>query len=218
MCGRYTLKTNLSELMQIFQAEADNELDLAPRHNIAPTETVPVVRADPTDKRRELVMLRWGLIPFWAKDPKIGNRMINARAETIAEKPSFRQAFQSRRCLIPADGFYEWKKVDRQKIPYLIDRPNHQPFAFAGLWEHWQKDGQDISSCTIITTTPNSLMAELHDRMPVILPNDQYPLWLDPDCRDLSQLEPLLCPCPSDFLKCVPIEQPKNDPQKKLFN
>jgi putative SOS response-associated peptidase YedK len=152
MCGRFTLRTPPHLLAKQFQL--DDVADLAPRYNIAPTQDVAVVRLNPSTEKRELSMLRWGLIPFWAEDPKIGYSTINARAETVATKPSFREAFKKRRCLVVADGFYEWQKTDGQKQPYLIHLKDNSPFAFAGLWERWRKGEQAIESCSSVVPSP----------------------------------------------------------------
>jgi putative SOS response-associated peptidase YedK len=165
MCGRYTLRISVDSLVEAFEIE-EYPPSLNPSYNIAPTQEVAAVVEE--DEKRKLEMLRWGLIPSWAKDPAIGNKMINARAETVSEKPSFRKAFKVRRCLILADGFYEWQKTDNGKQPYHIKMQDDSPFAFAGLWETW-KNGEEIRSCTIITTDANDLMGEIHHRMPVIL-------------------------------------------------
>jgi putative SOS response-associated peptidase YedK len=169
MCGRYTLYTPTPEaLADQFGLAAVPPL--APRFNIAPTQAVPAVRACTDRPSRELVLLRWGLVPSWADDVSIGNRLLNARAETVASKPSFRTAFRRRRCLLPADGFYEWKAAGKKKQPYHFHLQDGQVFAFAGLWEEWQRDGEAIFSCTILTTSANDLLVRYHDRMPVILP------------------------------------------------
>jgi putative SOS response-associated peptidase YedK len=214
MCGRFTLKTSGKVMAQAFGLA--EEPTLQPRYNIAPTQPVPIIRvlrANPETKQRELVPLRWGLVPSWADDPAIGNRMINARAESVASRPSFREALKYRRCLVPADGFYEWKKEGSRKQPVYIRRKDGQPFAFAGLWEEWERGGEVIESCTIITTEANDLMAEYHDRMPVILCPKDYDLWLDPDVQDPNLLEPLLRPCPSDELEVYPVSRLVNDPR-----
>jgi len=180
----------------------------APRFNIAPSQPVAVVRLAPGlhDSRRELVQLRWGLIPSWAKDPAMGNRMINARAETVAEKPAFRAALRRRRCLIPADGFYEWQRTGGQKQPYFIHLRDDRPFAFAGLWEAWEgPDHAAVESCTILTTGPNELILPIHNRMPVILAPDAYQLWLDPALQQPGQLEDLLVPYPADEMTAQPV-------------
>ncbi len=174
---------------------------LVPNKDIRPTQRVLVVRTT-ADGEREGALLRWGLIPRWARDPSIGNRMINARAETLAEKPSFREALRRRRCLIPADGFYEWKKIGRQKQRYLIRAANDDHLlALAGLWESWQAgDGSELESCTIVTTQPNDLLRPIHDRMPLILTTEQYQRWLDPQTSEAAALRPLLAPYPRDDL------------------
>lgn len=211
MCGRFNLRTPASELIEIF--ELVRSFDASPRYNIAPTQPVLTVRKSETG--REPAFLHWGLIPSWSKDPAIGSRMINARAESVASKPSFRSAFRRRRCLIPADGFYEWKKTGpRTKQPYHIRLANGRPFAFAGLWEHWEgSDSSVIESCTIITTDANERLAEVHDRMPVILHRDDYNLWLDPDNDDRAALEALLTPYPAEEVTFDPVSQSVNNPR-----
>jgi putative SOS response-associated peptidase YedK len=157
--------------------------------------------------------LRWGLIPSWAKDPAIGSRMINARAETVGEKPSFRTAFRRRRCLIPADGFYEWQKLGTRKQPHYIHLTGRRPFAFAGLWEHWRSpDGESVDTCVIITTEPNELMAELHNRMPVILHPRDFALWLDPAVQEGNKVRPLLAPYPPEEMSAYAISTAVNRP------
>jgi len=180
---------------------------LAPRYNIAPTQLVICVRPLITDPlMREAVLLKWGLIPFWAKDASIGSRMINARSETVAEKPAFRKAFQARRCIIPADGFYEWQKLsDGTRQPWFIHQPDDTPFGFAGLWESWKpKDGEEIQSCTILTTDANADLRELHDRMPVVLPPDQQVAWLS-QSASRGQLQAMMQPRPEGTLVRHPV-------------
>ena len=174
MCGRYTLTIPLDQLVDHFQG-LTIPYPLEPRYNIAPTQNILAIR-----EQREPVILRWGLIPHWSRDTSIGNRMINARAETVAEKPSFESALKSRRCLIPADGFYEWKREGKVKQPYHIRRTDRGIFCFAGLWEHWvdKGSGEHIESCTIITTAANQLLSSIHDRMPVIIPVEAYDQWI----------------------------------------
>jgi putative SOS response-associated peptidase YedK len=196
MCGRYTLRTRLNELLQIYAVET--ELQWAPRFNIAPAQTVPTIRNSPQGEKRELAMLRWGLVPSWATDPRIGNRLINARRETLSSKPAFRQALGSRRCLVPADGFYEWKKSGKTKQPYFLEMAGGRPFVFAGLWERWTKSPPAVESFTIITTPPNALLADIHDRMPAILTEDAARLWLDQSVDDVKTLTSLLAPYPAD--------------------
>ena len=207
MCGRYVRSRPPRVFAERFNATGD--LDLAPSYNVAPSDAALIGRTTP-DGNRELAAVRWGLIPFWAKDPKIGYKLINARADTVATKPAFREAYRRRRCLIAADGFYEWKAQEGGKQPYLIRLKDAEPFAFAGLWEHWEGDGRVIESCTIITTEANSLVAEVHDRMPVILPRDAYDRWLDgpPD-----GLRDLLRPCPAEEMETYPVSKAVNSPR-----
>jgi putative SOS response-associated peptidase YedK len=179
--------------------------DLPARFNIAPTQPVPAVRVRPDHDGREFALLRWGLIPGWADDPSIGNRIINARADTVATKPAFRKAFRQRRCLIVADGFYEWTKLNGRKQPYYIRLQGDQPFAFAGLWERWNRGDSPIDSCTILTTDANEMVGSIHDRMPVILNPGDYDLWLDPDVQDAKRLEPLLVPYTGESMAAWPV-------------
>ena len=192
MCGRYSLTTPIEGIRALFGI--DSAINLAPRYNIAPTQEVLAVRASPDGAGRELAGFRWGLIPSWAKDPAIGSRMINARAETVAEKPAFRAAFRRRRCLVAADGFYEWeKRPDGGKQPWRITLDGGAPFAFAGLWEGWLgADGSEIESCTIVTTDAAEAIADLHHRMPVMLDPADYDTWLAAD--DPKQAAPLMRP------------------------
>jgi putative SOS response-associated peptidase YedK len=188
MCGRFTLTTNLDDLQMRFNFEAADLL-YQPRYNVSPTQSVLTLV---NSGQNHAGLMRWGLIPSWAKDPSIGMRMINARAETVAERPSFRRALQKRRCLVLADGFYEWKKEGKRKIPMYITLKSEEPFGFAGLWEVWKNPaGEDIYSCTIITTTPNPMMEPIHNRMPVILPRELEADWLNQRVDDPSQI-----PCP----------------------
>ena len=186
MCGRFAFYSPSEATAALFGASGS--IDLKPRYNIAPTQDIAAIRA--TDDGRELTTLRWGLIPFWAKDPSIGNRMINARAETVAEKPAFRAAFRRRRCLVLADGFYEWKKEGPGKTPYLISLQSGEPFALAGLWEHWQAKESDesIDSATLITTDANDFMRQLHHRMPVVLEPTSAERWLAGDNDVLDEV------------------------------
>jgi putative SOS response-associated peptidase YedK len=213
MCGRFNLRTPASELAKIFALIRTAEL--RPRYNIAPTQPVAAIRQ--ADDGRELALITWGLIPSWADDPQIGSRMINARAETVAAKPSFRSAFKRRRCLIPADGFYEWKQTGAgkgPKQPFHIGRQDGKPFAMAGLWERWAKGaGPAIESCTIITTDANSELRELHDRMPVIIPPDDYDQWLNPNEQEADALMPLLAPYHGDPLEIYPVSRAVNNPR-----
>jgi len=183
MCGRFTQTRTWPELVELYRlADSFDPSQRQPRYNIAPTQDIPVLRLRADNEERELAVLRWGLIPSWAKDMKMGARLINARAETVHEKPSFRRAFRQRRCLIAADGFYEWQKQPRgPKQPYFITVAGNRPFAFAGLWETWSPPrGPVIQSCTIITTEANDDLRPIHNRMPVILTPDVFDRWLDP--------------------------------------
>ena len=216
MCGRYTLRTPADRLAEAFGGVPADYPEV--RYNIAPSQSVAAVRAGSDGNARQVVALRWGLIPSWAKDPAIGHRMINARAESLADKPSFRAAFRRRRCLVPADGFYEWQKRNGTKQPFYIARADGAPFAFAGLWERWDGGGEGLAeappleSCTIVTTDANERVAPVHDRMPVILAPSDYALWLDPRVDDLPILEALLRPCPADDLFVWPVSTHVNSP------
>jgi len=193
--------------------------DLSPRYNIAPTQPVAVIRQTEQDgaTNRELSPMHWGLIPSWAKDAKIGSRMMNARAETVHEKPSYRAAFKKRRCLIPTDGFYEWKKLDeKNKQPYFIGMKGDGLFALAGLWECWNgADNTVIESCTIITTEANDFCREIHERMPVILSPDNYDPWLNPKSNDTDFLRSLLVPFPSEEMSAFPVSKLVNSPRNE---
>lgn len=208
MCGRFTMRSSPQRVAEVFGL-ADLPL-FEPRYNVAPTQQVPAVRV--REDARELAFLRWGLIPSWADDPKIGNRMINARSDTVAEKPSYRKAFAKRRCLIVADGFYEWRKTDGAKQPYFIRLRNDSPFGQAGLWERWTRGEETIESCTILTTEANAAMSGLHDRMPVILSPRDYDLWLDPAVHEAERLAPLLRPYAGDDLIASPVSTRVNSP------
>jgi putative SOS response-associated peptidase YedK len=206
MCGRYLLKTPFAELVRLYNLT--NSVNLRARYNIAPTQGVAVVRSHPETGLRTLDELRWGLVPFWAKDLKIGYSLINAKAETVAEKPSFREAFKQRRCVIPADGFYEWKRLDaKSKQPYAIVMKDRGPFGFAGLWERWKDktSGETVESCTIITTEPNAVCAEIHNRMPVILEPGTYARWLGEQSASADALRALLVPFPASAMEAYPV-------------
>ncbi len=214
MCGRFTLATPEQDL--VVQFNLPDIPDLQPRYNIAPTQPVAAVRVPTSGRDRELVMLHWGLIPFWAKDPGLGARLINARSETVADRPAFRAAFRRRRCLVPADGFYEWQKQNGTKQPFFIHLQDGRPFAFAGLWERWQDpDGGIIESCTLLTTRPNELVRPLHNRMPVILHPRNYALWLDPETEDANVLRDLLDPYPSGEMEAYAVSRYVNSPQNE---
>lgn len=199
MCGRFLLVSPGRDLAERFGLA--EEPDLKPRYNIAPTQLVAVIRAEPDTLVRRLDMLRWGLIPFWAKSASIGSRMINARSETVAEKPAFRSALKRRRCIIPADGFYEWSGKKGKKLPHLITMADRSPFGFAGLWETWKDpDDNRIESCTILTTEANEFLRPLHDRMPVILAPEAYGPWLDPGLEERPTLSSMLRQYQSDAM------------------
>lgn len=210
MCGRFSLAANKNQLAEAF-AQFEPPAELTPRYNIAPSQPVAVVANTGENKVDFFV---WGLIPSWAKDIKIGNRMINARSETLAEKPSFKAAYKRRRCLILADGFYEWRKnPDKTKTPMYIQLESQEPFAFAGLWESWHSpDGGNILSCTIITTQPNDFMAHIHNRMPVILPRRAYQQWLDPAEQAPDRLQHWLAPYPAEAMAAYPVSTLVNNP------
>jgi putative SOS response-associated peptidase YedK len=205
MCGRYRLSRRKQLVDEYFDAVSGDE-DWTPRYNIAPTQLVPVIRQNPKEPRRELSLMRWGLVPSWAKDSSGAARMINARSETAATKPAFRDALKSRRCLIPADGFYEWQKSGNAKQPYCFEVNDGEMFAFAGIWERW-KDASDnaVETCSILTTTPNAVTATIHDRMPVILDPDRYDLWLDPGFTDVTATSELLQPYDARLMHCYPV-------------
>ena len=197
MCGRYTLIADLGDLAQRFEFDG-SDFSYDPGYNIAPTESVLTVR---NLDGREAASMRWGLIPFWAKDPKIGARMINARAETVSEKPAFRNALKKRRCLVIADGYYEWQKTPVGKRPFRIIMKSGEPFAMAGLWETWKDHhGNVVPSCTIITTAANDYLAPIHNRMPVILTRESEEMWLNAEVEDAVALTHILVPSPNDAL------------------
>ena len=212
MCGRFTLASDPEMLQQVF-FDFEVPMNLSPRYNISPTQDVASV---PNTREKQVEFFHWGLIPSWAKDPKIGNRMINARSETLAEKPSFRNAYKRRRCLVLADGYYEWQQIpgNRVKQPVYIRLKSQKPFAVAGLWEVWQSKDMDepLKSCTIITCPPNALLEEIHHRMPVILPADAYAQWLSPDEQPVDALQPLLIPYPGEEMEAYPVSRFVNRP------
>lgn len=233
MCGRYTLLADAQALAAEFgiAESAEEAALLAPRYNIAPSQGAPVVRRygpaparsmavvrqPETGAARRLDVLRWGLIPHWAKDPKIGYRTINARAETVATQPAFRDAFRKRRCIVPTNGFYEWQKTTRsgreEKQPHYIRRGDGRPMGLAGLWDRWAgPDGETIESFTIITTEANEVVRAYHDRMPVILRREDYDAWLDPATK-VEALQTLLRPCPAGWLTVSPVSRRVNNPR-----
>lgn len=215
MCGRFVLTAPGRLVAEHFQLGVQPELE--PRYNIAPSQGIAVVRLDPESGDRMLSVLRWGLIPFWAKDMKIGYKMINARAETVASKPAFRAAFKQRRCLIPGSGFFEWKREKRKKQPYYFQMKQAEVFAFAGLWERWKSpEGETIESCTIITTEANALLEPIHDRMPVILRETDYEPWLDIRIKGPEELQKLLRPLPAEEMKGHPVSAAVNSPSNDV--
>ena len=215
MCGRMILTRSAEEIAEAFDAEG--RLDLRPRYNLAPSQDVVAVRAD-AEGRRQLVRLRWGLIPGWARDASIGNRLVNARSETAAEKPAFRTALRRRRCLVAADGFYEWAPPASgrrgPKQPYLFRNRDGSLLAIAGLWEHWE-DPQDgrLETCTLLTTDANEQVRPVHDRMPVLLDPRDFARWLDPDLTDAARVLPLLVPAPPSRLEGFAVSLHVNDPR-----
>lgn len=208
MCGRFIIKRPWSEIHRLYQLTLDPGFNLRERYNVAPTQTVLTIRSD-AEKHRTAAELRWGLIPFWAKDAKIGYSLINAMSETVADKPSFREAFRLRRCIIPADGFYEWKKLDaKTKQPYaIVPARDDEMFSFAGLWERWKDkaSGDTIESCTIITTEPNAVCAPIHNRMPVILPETAWARWLGEEKAERDELLSLLKPYDAKRMRAYPV-------------
>jgi putative SOS response-associated peptidase YedK len=208
MCGRFAQKSSAKKVAEKFKVE--DVPPLVERYNVAPTQAVLGVREGADT--REATFLKWGLVPRWAKDPAVGNRLINARAETVAEKPSFREAFSRRRCLIPLSGFYEWSRRADRKRPFYFHMRGGEPFAVAGLWERWEGEGGPLETCTLITTEANDLLARYHDRMPVILRPEDYDLWLDTDVRRSDLLPPLLRPYPHDEMSAYAVNLLVNSP------
>jgi len=205
MCGRYRLSRRKQIVEEYFDAASD-EPEWTPRYNIAPTQPVPVIRQNPTQPRRELSLMRWGLIPSWAKDMSGAAMMVNARSETAATKPAFRDPLALRRCLILADGFYEWQRTGKSKQPYCFEVNDGELFAFAGLWDRWKDpSGQWVKSCSILTTTPNALTSSVHDRMPVILDSDDYDLWLNPRMTDVEAVSEMLKPYDARTMRSYPV-------------
>jgi putative SOS response-associated peptidase YedK len=210
MCGRYRRTTSEEELARRYHIAIPPQRDLPISWNIAPTQDVLAIRFNPETKQRTLDNLRWGLIPNWATDPKIANKTINARVESVDTAPSYRQAFRKRRCLIPSDGFYEWKKVVGGKVPYSISMKDDSPFVFAGLWEGWKDpaNGEWLRTCTIITGEPNEFVREIHTRMPVILPEEFHETWLSGKAG-----KEVLVPFPGDRMKALPVSGRVNSPK-----
>ncbi|HRD66813.1 MAG TPA: SOS response-associated peptidase [Candidatus Competibacter sp.] len=211
MCGRFIQARSGEVLAGQFGLRLP--ADRAARYNVAPSQPVLGIRA--VDGGRELAWLRWGLVPGWSPEPRSKYSTINARAETVAEKPTYRQAFRRRRCLIPADGFYEWRKMDGRKQPYCIGLTDGAPFAFAGLWERWEREEQIVESCTVLVTQANQCIAQIHDRMPVILEPADYDAWLDPALQDAARLLPLLRPYPAERMTLWPVGSAVNRPSNE---
>jgi putative SOS response-associated peptidase YedK len=205
MCGRYRLSRRKEVIEDHFDSISGEE-DWSPRYNVAPTQPVPIIRQHPKEPRRELSLVRWGLIPSWAKDASGAAGMINARSETAPTKPAFRDALKSRRCIVPADGFYEWSRTRAGKQPYCFEVNDGELFAFAGLWERWKDPGGNwIRTCSILTTTSNAVTSAVHDRMPVILEPDAYDLWLDPGFNDVAAVSEMLKPYDARLMRSYPV-------------
>jgi len=212
MCGRYSLFSDIRIIEERFGEVTFDEDEYAPSYNIAPSQQILTVINDGSKNR--LGYLKWGLLPPWAKDPKVGFKMINARSETVHEKPSFRESFKKKRCLIVADSFFEWKRTDHDKVPMLIKLKSGEPFAMAGLWETWKSStGEPIHTCTILTTEPNELMSSIHDRMPVILKTEDEQTWLDSSIQDINQLQRLLLPFENNLLEAFEVSTMVNSPK-----
>jgi putative SOS response-associated peptidase YedK len=215
MCGRYRLSKTEKYLLEHFGVRSREDFEWKPRYNIAPTDQVPVIRQDKDQPQRSITSMRWGLIPYWAKDASIGAKMINARAESLTEKPAFKDAIERRRCLVPADAFYEWKKTSKgTKIvrrPFLIRMKNDEAFAFAGIWDRWKSpEGKLVLSVSILTTDANPLVRDVHDRMPVIVSREHYDVWLDPKFRDVKALEEILKPYDPREMEKLPVSDRVN--------
>jgi len=210
MCGRFVQKSPPKKVAEKFKVE--EVPPLVERFNVAPAQAVLAIREG--EGAREAAFLKWGLVPGWAKDPAIGNKLINARSETVSEKPSYREAFRSRRCLVPADGFYEWqRRGDHGKQPYYFRMRDGEPFAIAGLWERWEGgEGGPLETCTLLTTEANDLLRPVHDRMPVIIPPEDYGRWLDPEALRPEDLRPLLRPYPAREMTSHAVSTPVNSP------
>jgi len=211
MCGRFALYSSLPEIVEAFQVQAVR-FDLAPSYNVAPTQEVAVVVR--REEENILEKMRWGLIPFWAKDPSIGSRMINARLETLSEKPSFKRPLKNQRCLVVADGFFEWAKIGENKTPMFIRSRSGRPFGVAGLYDVWQSpEGEAVASCTIVTTQANPFMQPIHARMPLILPQPEEAAWLDPSTPHIADWLAALAPYPDDELQAYEVSRRVNSPQ-----
>ena len=216
MCGRFSLHTPETRIRDAFNLEHTEPLGLKPRYNIAPSQDIPIIRD--TSTGQEMVMAQWGLIPSWSKESKSKYSTINARVETVAEKPTYRTPFKCRRCLIPADGFYEWKQVNGNKVPHHIRMRDGSVFAFAGLWDHWEGDDESIESCTIIVMPSNEVMKSIHERMPAIIAPAEYDWWLDTRITDKEDIMQYLTSAPSSQLTAYPVSTwvnvPKHDDER----
>jgi putative SOS response-associated peptidase YedK len=208
MCGRYRLSKRKQLIAESFDVSWDELSDWNPRYNIAPTQSVPIIRQNPKEPARQISLVRWGLIPSWAKTASDSAKRINARSESAATTPTFRDALKSRRCLVPADGFYEWKRTGKAKQPFCFEVNDGELFAFAGLWDRWKDPtGLWIKSCSILTTTPNAMTALVHDRMPVILDPNNYDLWLDPGMQDAKAATEMVKPFDAKLMGCYPVSE-----------
>jgi len=212
MCGRFERSSSVDVIIRDFRINKAS-LEVKPSYNIAPSQDVLIIRINDNGER-QLEACKWGFLPFWAKDPAMAHKMINARAETIATKPAFRSAFKKHRCLVIADGFYEWQKKEKSKVPFYVHLKSGKPFGFAGLFSHWslEKDAEGICTCTIVTTDANELLEPIHDRMPVIVPKDKEDLWLDPATQEQDALEKLLTPYPSEEMEVYEVSPRVNSP------
>ncbi|MHC4268453.1 MAG: SOS response-associated peptidase [Planctomycetota bacterium] len=211
MCGRFAL-TDIDAIFSRLRVIISEDVKIQPHYNIAPSQNIPVIYKDKNRENR-IEFMKWGLVPFWAKDPKIGHKMINARAETLTQKPSFKHIFKTKRCLVPGSGFYEWKKVDKHKVPYYIGIKNCKTFSFAGLFDHWKdSDGNELKTFTIITTNANNTLKPIHDRMPVILKQEFEEKWLDIKTQDSDLLAEMLTPYTDDQMVAYPVSSEVNNP------
>ena len=213
MCGRFSL-TDIGSIFSRFGVIISKDINkkITPHYNIAPTQKIPVIYQDNNQENR-IEFMKWGLVPFWAKDPKIGHKMINARAETLAQKPSFKHLLKSKRCLVPSSGFYEWKRIDKRKVPYYIGIKNSKIFSFAGLYDIWKDgDGNELKTFTIITTNSNNTLKPIHNRMPVILEREFEEDWLDAKTHDFDSLKQMLKPYPDDKMIAYAVSTEVNNP------
>lgn len=213
MCGRFVSKAKKEEIENEFEVEIGDDSLIVPRYNIAPTQLIAAITE--LENTREILLFKWGLVPKWAKDESMSSKLINARAETLREKPSFRDAFRSRRCIIPTSGFYEWQKTEKgAKQPFYFYLKEKEVFGFAGLWEEWlnKETGELTETCTIITTESNDVLKPVHERMPVILKTDFYEQWLNPKIKDTDKLQNLLVPYPADEMASHPVSRAVNSP------